>query len=243
MVDRLFAESALAELYDAFCAGRRDFDFYLPLVMSASCVLDVGCGTGELLRLARRSGHAGRLYGLDPAAAMLDQARRQEDVEWVLGDLSSIDWRREFDLIVMTGHAFQALVDNDEIRDALFAIRSALTESGRFVFETRNPQVREWENWVPENAVTVEHSGSAVTMAHQVETLVTGDVVSFTATFSSPSWDRPQVSRSTLRFLSKDKLGNFLDGAGLVIEEQFGDWDRRSLTSTSPEIITVARRG
>lgn len=242
MVDRLFREPSLAELYDAFCVGRRDFDFYLPLVMSAASVLDVGCGTGELLRLARRSGQTGRLCGLDPADAMLDQARKQRDVEWVLGDLTSVDWEREFDLIVMTGHAFQVLIEDDEIRDALDAIRSALTDDGRFVFETRNPRVREWETWVPENAVTVEHGGKAVTLAHQVEQPMMGDVVSFTATFSSPSWERPQVSRSTLRFISKDKLLRFLDGAGLVIEEQFGDWDRQPLSSESPEIITVARR-
>ena len=243
MVDRLFAEPTLAELYDAFCVGRRDFDFYLPLVMSSSSVLDVGCGTGKLLCLARRSGHTGRLCGLDPADAMLDQARSESDVEWVLGNLSSVDWRREFDLIVMTGHAFQVLVDDEDIRDALGAIRSALTNDGKFVFETRNPQVREWESWIPENAVTIEHGGKTVTMAHQVEQPVEGDVVSFTTTFSSPSWELVQLSRSTLRFLSKHKLDGFLEGAGLVIEEQFGDWERMQLTSVSPEIITVAMRG
>ncbi len=61
MVDRLFSESQLAALYDGFCAGRDDFDFYLPLVMSAQSALDVGCGTGALLHAARRPGHRGRL--------------------------------------------------------------------------------------------------------------------------------------------------------------------------------------
>jgi hypothetical protein len=46
-----------------------------------------------------------------------------------------------------------------------------------------------------------------------------------------------------LRFLDADSLSRFLAETGLVIVEQFGDWDRRPLTETSPEIITMARRG
>lgn len=243
MVDYQFSEPRLAKLYDAFCAGREDFGFYLPLVMSAKSVLDVGCGTGELLRTAREAGHTGRLCGLDPAEAMLEQARKRRDVEWVRGNLASVDWRREFDLIVMTGHAFQVFVEDDQLRTSLAAIRSALTEDGRFVFETRNPSARGWEAWTPDNAVEIVHGGSVVRMAHQVETPVVGDTVSFTATYTSPDWDRPLVSRSTLRFLDAESLHSFLSGAGLIVEEQYGDWDRQPLTDASPEIITVARRG
>ncbi len=243
MVDLLFSEPKLAELYDAFCAGRKDFGFYLPLVMSAKSVLDVGCGTGELMRLARESGHTGLLCGLDPAEAMLEQARKRADIEWVHGDLASLNWRREFDLVVMTGHAFQVLVEDDQLRESLTAIRTALTEDGRFVFETRNPTARGWETWTPDNAVEILHDGSAVRMAHQVESPMVGDRVSFTVTFTSPDWDRPEISRSTLRFLDTDSLSAFLSGAGLIIEEQFGDWDGQPLTDASPEIITVARRG
>ena len=243
MVDYLFSEPKLAELYDVFCAGREDFGFYLPLVMSANSVLDVGCGTGELLRLAREAGHTGRLCGLDPAEAMLEQARKRHDVEWVHGDLSSVAWSREYDLVVMTGHAFQVFVEDDQLRASLAAIRSALTDDGRFVFETRNPSARGWEAWTPDNAVEIVYGGSIVRMAHQVETPVVGDLVSFTVTYTSPSWQRPLVSRSTLRFLDADSLSAFLSGAGLIVEEQFGDWNRQPLSDTSPEIITVARRG
>lgn len=89
MTERQFSEDRLAALYDRFFPPERreDFAFYLPLVMSARSVLDVGCGTGALLRLAREAGHTGRLCGLDPAEGMLNQARRRSDIEWVHGDL------------------------------------------------------------------------------------------------------------------------------------------------------------
>jgi SAM-dependent methyltransferase len=260
VVDRLFSEPSLAALYDLFCPWepRGDFSFYLPLVMSADAVLDVGCGTGALLRGAREAGHTGRLCGLDPADAMLDQARTRSDIEWMLGDLASVDWAsvgwasvgwasvewdREFDLVVMTGHAFQVLVEDDELRASMAAIRSVLAEDGRFAFETRNPLVRAWERWTPDNAAEVVCAdGAVVRMAHQVEPPVDGNTVSFTITFTSPSWARPQVSRSTLRFVGADSLSRLLAEAGLAIEEQFGDWDRQPLTDVSPEIITIARR-
>jgi SAM-dependent methyltransferase len=245
VVDHQFSDAGLAELYDVFhpWEQRDDLGFYLPLVMSAEAVLDVGCGTGMLLHRARQVGHTGRLCGLDPAGGMLAQAAKRSDVEWILGDLASAGWDRRFDLIVMTGHAFQVLVEDHELQASLAAIRSALTEQGRFVFETRNPLVRAWERWTPHNAVeATDSSGGVVRMEHEVETPVQGDIVSFTTTFESVGWDRPQVSRSTLRFLDAESLSSVLAGAALEIEEQFGDWNRQPLTDSSPEIITVARR-
>jgi len=40
MADHHYSEPSLAALYDAFCAGRSDFAFYLPLVMAAKRVLE-----------------------------------------------------------------------------------------------------------------------------------------------------------------------------------------------------------
>jgi SAM-dependent methyltransferase len=244
VVDRLFSEPNLAVLYDRWhpWQERADFAFYLPLVRQATSVLDVGCGTGELLRVARAQGHRGRLCGLDPAAAMLEQARARGDVEWVHGDLGTVPFDHEFDLVVMTGHAFQVLVAEDELRVALAAVRGALADGGRFVFETRNPTARGWEAWTPEHAVeVVAPDGAVVRAAHQVVAPFDGRTVSFTVTFTSPSWPAAQVSRSTLRFLSPAALDACLTEAGLAVEDRFGDFDRRPLTAADPEIVVVAR--
>jgi ubiquinone/menaquinone biosynthesis C-methylase UbiE len=244
VVDRAFSETSLAELYDLLNPwGRADDDeFYLDLVMDADSVLDVGCGTGQVLRRAREVGHTGRLCGLDPAEAMLDRARSRADVEWILGELSSVSWDHEFDLIVMTGHAFQVFVDDADLRASLAAIRAAVTDGGRFAFETRNPLARAWEGWTPDRSVEVVNAaGAVVRVAREVQTPVEGDVVRFATTYMSPSWDRPQVSRSTLRFLDARSLSSFLADSGWAIDAQFGDWARHPLTDTSPEIITIAR--
>lgn len=246
IIERQFTEDRLAALYDRFYPPERrdDFAFYLPLLLAARSVLDVGCGTGALLRLAREAGHTGQLCGLDPAAGMLNQARQRPDIDWVHGDLASTRWEQKFDLIVMTGHAFQEYVEDDEIRVALAAIRAALAADGRCAFETRNPLDRAWERWPAQySGETTDATGATVRCAYRVEQPVTGGVVRTTSTFTSPAWEHPEESRGALRFIDAATLATFLSDAGLVIEEQFGDWTGAPLAATSPEIITIARKG
>lgn len=244
MVDRLFSDADLAALYDAMSPRRvrADFDFYLPLVMAAKTVLDVGCGTGAMFHEARAAGHRGYLCGLDPAEGMLAQARKRTDIAWVLGDLASAVFDTKFDLVVMTGHAFQVLIEDDTVRASLAAIHQALTPSGRFAFETRNPSARAWEQWTDERPFKfTDASGATVRMVRQVTRPYDGRTVSFSHTFTKAGWDGPRISHSTLRFLDAISLASFLTEAGFAIEEQFGDWDRRPLSEASPEIIIVAR--
>ncbi|WP_062214058.1 class I SAM-dependent methyltransferase [Streptomyces sp. NBRC 109706] len=251
MVDHQFADAGLAALYDRFhpWESRGDVSFYLPHVLAARSVLDIGCGTGLLLHRARDAGHTGRLCGLDPATGMLERARRRSDVEWVQGDLETVDWRGEFELAVMTGHAFQVLVADEQLRAALAAVRQLLTEDGRFAFETRNPAARAWERWTPENSSTTRAAdGTPVRMEHRVLSPAPGEpldrTVTFSTTFSGPDGRAEERSRSTLRFLDAPELDAFLAEAGLEVVERFGDWDGSPFDPEhSPEIIVFARRG
>jgi SAM-dependent methyltransferase len=230
--------SEAAAWYDTMNPWRPCDDFYLGLVMSAERVLDVGCGTGTLLGKARQAGHRGRLCGLDRDPSMLDQARQRSDVDWMLGDAASARWDQEFDLVVMTGHAFSELVADDEIAASLQAIRAALAEGGRFAFETRHPQARAWEHWNTSDEYR-NPDGDPVLVVNKVLD-VTGDVVRLTETMTGQWWDGPHVGLGTLRFLALDVLAARLRDAGFTIGQQFGDWDKGPLTPASTEIITTA---
>src|SRR4051812_41074032 len=118
-----YNQPELAVLYDEENGWDASADFYrnLALRTGATTLLDLGCGTGTVTRgIVQAIGGSG--VGVDPAAPMLDVARkntRGEKVEWVEGDARTFDLGRLFDLIIMTGHAFQAfLTEADQI--ALF---------------------------------------------------------------------------------------------------------------------------
>lgn len=230
------------QLYPWDATRRPDEAFYSSLAMAAEAVLDVGCGTGSMLHRAREARHQGRLVGLDPDRAMLARARRRTDIEWVAGTAADACWDQEFDLATMTGHAFQCLVDDDELHRSLVAIRTALRPGGRFAFETRHPQVHAWQDWNPANATDItDPTGRQLRMSHHVES-VTGDLVTFTETTSQADGTILRTDRATLRFLDPPTLNAFLTGAGFIVQAQYGDWHQKPITNTSREIITIARK-
>jgi len=219
--------------------------FYLRLIMDAAAVLDVGCGTGELLCRARRAGHRGELAGLDPAPAMLAIARgKRSDVTWLPGSAEDLRLDRRFELVTMTGHAFQELLDDDAVRGALSAFHRHLVPGGRLVFETRNPAARAWERWKPSLMSTTVRSPAG--LAYDVSFDSTGtrppDLVDYTVTFRSRASGDTVISAGTLRFIDPLHLRTQLAAAGFRLDACYGDWDRTDLSPASPEIIIVATR-
>lgn len=86
------------------------------------------------------------MTGVDPAPRMLAVARSRPDavrVTCVNGTARDLP-TGPFDAAVMTGHAFQCLLTDEEILETLTEVRRRLAPGGRFLFETRNPARRAW---------------------------------------------------------------------------------------------------
>jgi SAM-dependent methyltransferase len=251
--DPAFSDADCAELYDVlnpWNSGRfrADAAFYDPLIRAAASVLDVGCGTGAALTAARAAGHAGRLVGIDPDAAALTRARRCEQVEWVEGRaVDVVRWPGAFELAVMTGNAFQCLIEDDEVRASLAAVYTALRPGGRFAFETRHPQARAWQDW-PIGVTRAQLSdGRVLQVTYEIDAII-DDVVHVAEITAAPGIDGApdrvlRVDRAPLRFLDVPGLNAFLEAAGFTIEQQHGGWDAAPLDGESTAIITIARRG
>lgn len=105
----LTADVPRGESYDnrfaALAAAGQDVhgEAHFVATLPVSSVLDAGCGTGRIaVELARR-GLA--TVGVDIDPAMLASARdKAPTLDWILGDLASIDLDRRFDAVLLAGN-------------------------------------------------------------------------------------------------------------------------------------------
>ncbi|MFI5697300.1 class I SAM-dependent methyltransferase [Kribbella sp. NPDC051586] len=240
MVDALFGVPRLVAMYDVLEAGRGDLEHYVAMVseFAAQHVLDVGCGTGELACWLARVGVD--VVGMDPAEASLEVARGKEfadRVRWIHGDATTLP-PLQVDLAVMTGNVAQVFLTDAEWSATLDGVHAALTPGGRFVFETRDPAKRAWEEWTRENTHQVQPAPGGGTVESWSDLVsVEPPFVSFHATYVFSADGAVLTSDSTLRFRERDEVEESLVAAGFVVDEVRDAPDR-----PGKEFVFVARR-
>jgi ubiquinone/menaquinone biosynthesis C-methylase UbiE len=96
------------------------------------CLLDLGCGTGALLRDLAREGGSRRLYGIDLSLGMVARARQalSNTAHLAVGDVGALPWPAgSFDVIVSVS-SFHFWADPGQ---ALREVRRLLRPGGRLV--------------------------------------------------------------------------------------------------------------
>ena len=241
--NELYADPNLAQFYDLATQRRADFDYCATLATEAASVLDLGCGTGEL---AAELGQDRTVVGVDPAAAMLELARRRYGggaVTWVEGDARSLRLNERFDLVLLTGHAFQVFLSAEDQQAALATIAAHLKPRGRFIFDSRNPgvQIRENKDRAdtlrqldhPQHGPVEAWNESRYDAHTQIMTYENGYRVQGTGQAFSAS--------AQIRYTAQAELAGLIEAAGLVVETWLGDWHGHPYQADSPEIIPIGR--
>ena len=227
----------IAEIYDIANPMAEDAAFYLSLAGSHSCsVLDLGCGTGTLCCMLAERGH--RVTGIDPASAMLAVAKRKphaDQVEWIQTSAQLYRSMRRFDLIVMTGHAFQCLLRDADALAVLETMQGHLKAGGKVGFESRNPHIDWVDAWAERCRVLAD--------GHITETIrVTGkddEFISFQTSYRTPGGTL--TTNSTLRFPSREHVIELITRSGMAVRDVFGDWTAGAFEpSRSREMIFIA---
>lgn len=245
--DEIYRDDALVSAYDSDNVWDRADEFYRALAAEAGpTLLDLGCGTGRFGAELASLGH--QVVGVDPAEPMLRQARGRphgDRVTWVQGDARSVRLGQRFDLVTMTGHAFQVFLNKNDQHAVLLTMAAHLAPKGRFAFETRNPVVREWLEWNPADSrrrISTPAHGAVEVWDEVREDPDDGALIHLTTYFRFLDRGEERSGRSVLRFTGRDELARLLHDAGLVAERWLGDWDGSAFhEDSSKEIIVVGR--
>jgi spermidine synthase len=175
---------------------------------------------------------------------MLELARHKRPhlpINWIQGDISDFQLKQKFDLIIMAGNAFQALLSElDQIR-MLKCVRNHLKSSGLFVFNTRNPQendfktIREFKYWHSFH----DYDGEEVQVYGKQQPDLSHEIVTYT---TKRIWkDKETTTTIQLRFTLYDQLMKLLDQAGFKVCEVFGDDKKTSFQKDSPSIVSLCK--
>lgn len=232
MPDNHYEDATLAALYDIQCGWSKDRDFYLELAGDTPIsVLDLGCGTGLLCDAYAEQGHD--VTGVDPAPAMLEIARHKPNgarIDWVEATAGGLRTSKQFDLIIMTGHAFQVLLTDEEVAACFGTMRHHLAPGGRAVFESRNPVIDWPSRWTGDTIF--ERDGQNYTVSRQAGPWQ-GDRLGFETRYLLE--EGTLFSRSVLRFMGREAIAAQIAHAGLHLAALYGDWDHAELDPARSE--------
>lgn len=160
-------------------------------------------------------------------------------VEWVQAFAQEFDLNKQFDLIIMTGHAFQVLLTDEDVFATFKNISKHLKPNGLMVFESRNPAINWPEKW--NYNVTIALPGGGTVEESRRFISLQNDRMNFELRYQFD--DELLSSESVLRFWNLEEIQSHLTAAGLLTEKVVGDWEGNGFDkSASEEMIFFVRK-
>jgi ubiquinone/menaquinone biosynthesis C-methylase UbiE len=183
--------------------------------------------------------------GVDPAEGMLRMARSRpgaDRVEWIKGDARTLDLKRHFNLIYLTGHAFQVFLTDEDSVAMLKAAARHLARGGCLAFDTRNPAAQAWLAWTTQATPEVVEIAGLGRVEESVDTVFdeASGIASITHRYRFLDKSTEQIGHSRIRFIDRDRLAGLIAAAGLKIDSCYGWWDGRPYSPNSEEFVVMA---
>jgi len=227
----------------------RRIAFYCDLAQSiGGPVLEIACGSGLVTIPIAATGLD--TTGVDLARPMLEHARVKAEaqnlnIRWVEADAQSLDLGRQYQFILLTGNAFQAFLRRED-QEALFeSVKRHLAPNGVFAFETRNPSGHDLTNQPQEefdqSYVSVDGQRVSVSFTQAYDPIA--QVIYWTSyrRWRDGAHDHKWETHIACRFTHPQELNALLHYNGFQVLEQYGNWDKEILSSSSPSIISICK--
>lgn len=208
-------------------------------------VLDLCCGTGLVtIPLAMNAGL--EVHGVDASEPMLRRARAKgsalgvADISFHLANAVDLRLHRPFGLALMTGNAFQAFLNEQEILGLLQNVHRQLLPGGIFVFDTRlqegydldlDDDYQLWGEYRFDGRA-VRYLGKQVDFDREHGVLL----IEMKRQYQE---GREVHSASELKFTPMDRLLQLVNEGGFEVEQRYSNWRFEPLDESAEGMVLL----
>ena len=243
----------VARFYDAVYARVRDGvdnAYYLSTMASAGGpVLEIGAGTGRLLREALRLGIDA--WGIDLSSAMVERCRAQlraEQRERVsVADAVSMRLGRRFALVVAPFRVLSHVLEVEDQRHLLDAVHEHLVPGGAFVFDLYVPRLKLLLEGLPETCDFDGEWAPGKRLRRFVSSVPADLARQTNRVRMSFVWDEEDGEHRgdwefEMRFFFRFEIEHLVARSKLRLSAIHGDFAQGPLAPKSQEYLVVCRR-
>ncbi|MBD2796806.1 class I SAM-dependent methyltransferase [Xenorhabdus sp. 18] len=244
-IDRLYQDSNLAQFYDFDNEWTPDYDYYVELAKNAHAILDLGCGTGRLTNQIALTYPDKVVFGSDIAGSMLDIAKSKpagSQITWVQSDAKQLALSQKFDLIILSGHAFQVFLTHQERVAVLKRIDEHLAEGGKCIFDSRNPLAKEWLTWTEAESKRQFYHPTLGPVLAWNDFRIDDTTVIYGTYYQIVNSKQEYRAFSAITFASFTEIEQALADANLIAANVFGNWQEEAYHDQAEEMIFIVRK-
>lgn len=229
-------------VYDQVNGWGKDDEFFLELLKKSNVktIADLGCGTGRLTTHFAQAGY--QITAIDPNEEAIEYARSKAcpgEVMWIVGDSTNLQ-SNAFEAIVMTANVAQVFLTEDSWINVVNDVYRALKPGGHFIFDTRNPLAKVWEQWekdmTPDHAIDLVN-GEPLEIWTQYEGFVDDVFTFFEMVKKARTGEVIIHEKMQLKFRTQETIYQSLKNAGFSQIQVYGDWEFKQATSKTNSFI------
>lgn len=193
----------------------------LPQLKQGAKILDLCCGTGQLVRLLDHRGY--RVIGLDGSEQMLKYAQQNApQSKFILGDARNFDLGNSVDAVVSTSASLNHIMSLKELKSVFLQVHNALETQGIFFFDLNHHEqlTRWWNSHLTEGEIKDDYAWG-ITPHYNAQNRVGSFAVSL---FQAPQNQDPSLNQLLKRLVYKLLSSTFLTRFRLKVLGDFAKW-------------------
>lgn len=229
-------------VYDQVNGWGKDDEFFLALLKKSNVktIADLGCGTGRLTTHFAAANY--EVTAIDPNEEAIEAAKGKESsgkIKWIVGDSTDLP-TNAFDAVIMTANVAQVFLTEESWRTVLADAYRSLKLGGHFIFDTRNPLAKVWEQWEKDTTPDLAKNlvnGEPLEIWTTYDGMADGIFTFYETVKNAHTGEVVVHEKMELKFRTQEAIQDSLKQANFSQIHVYGDWEFEEASSKAQSFI------